>query len=220
MLRTIHLPDDLGPVAKDGHGDDGPGLAGRQRQLAKLRLLDPYLVVPVDPPTAEVFAPVGVLVVDHQEGEAAVLAAEALAACRPRHRCSQDRGALFVVFVFRSCEGGQRRRRGDESHYLFSWRWPVLFELVRRWWTMKGAWGGGSRAWAGFGFSLSAAACVCRLNCNRCIYSAVNLPFTLIFYIKARVYARLYVSLFIFFRFSSFFWPFVANGFTPTELHD
>lgn len=99
LLTHSNSPNDFAAVSVDGHRHRGPGLAGRQRELAELGLLDPDLVVAVQSPAPEVLAPVGVLVVYHQQGEAAVLAPEAPAARRPRHGCAEDRGTLETTIL-------------------------------------------------------------------------------------------------------------------------
>ena len=73
-------------------------------------------------PTPEVLAPVGVLVVDHQEGEAALLAAEALAARRTRHRRAQDRGTLYK----RAKHTEKRRKRIELASLEYSWDIEVM----------------------------------------------------------------------------------------------
>lgn len=90
-----YAPDNLGPIAKDGHGHGGAGLACGQRELAKLGLLDANLKVAVQSSTPEVFAPVRVLIVYYEQSEAPVLAAKALAPCCSGYCCSQDRGTLY-----------------------------------------------------------------------------------------------------------------------------
>lgn len=93
--RVCNSPNDLGPVSKDRHGHGGAGLVRREGQFAKLGLLDSYLAVAVQPPTSEILAPVGVLVVDHEQREAAVFAENGTAG-GARDGGAQDRGALGI----------------------------------------------------------------------------------------------------------------------------
>lgn len=68
------LPDDFGPISIDSHGHNGACLARREGQFSKFRLLHADFIIAVQSTPAEIFTPVGVLVVDHQQSEASVFA--------------------------------------------------------------------------------------------------------------------------------------------------
>ena len=70
-------------------------LARRQRQFPKFRLFNANLVIAVDSTTTEVFAPVSVLVVDHQQSEASIFVERWASGCT-RHCCSQNGRTLIV----------------------------------------------------------------------------------------------------------------------------
>lgn len=98
----------LSPIPDNRHRDQRAGLrAGRQRHLPELGLLDADVVVDVQPPAAEVLAPVGVLVVQHQQRKAAVLVER-----RPggrRHGGADNRGALITRRTGQTLDALQQR---------------------------------------------------------------------------------------------------------------
>lgn len=65
LLSNIILPNNFGPVTIDSHGYNGACLACRQGQFSKFRLLHADLIIAMQSAPPEVFAPVGVLVIDH-----------------------------------------------------------------------------------------------------------------------------------------------------------
>lgn len=108
--RTSASPNDFGPVTIDSHGHNGASLARREGQLSKFRLLDADLIIAVQPAPTEVLAPVGILVVDHQQSEASVLAV-GLASSRARYRRAQNRSTLRVILTVRRCLAVLRRNK-------------------------------------------------------------------------------------------------------------
>lgn len=96
------LPNDFGPVTIDSHGHNGACLASCKGQFAKFRLLHANLIIAVQSTTPEIFAPVGVLVVDHQQSEASVFAVWRASGCA-RYRRSQNRSTLHVILTVKHC---------------------------------------------------------------------------------------------------------------------
>lgn len=91
----ITLPDDFGPVTVNRHGHNSASLARSQWQFPKLRLFYADLVITVKPTTPEIFAPVGILVVDNQQGETSIFVVRR-ASGRSWHRRSQNRCTLVA----------------------------------------------------------------------------------------------------------------------------
>lgn len=99
LLRSnFILPNNFGPVTIDSHGHNGARLACRQGQLSKFRLLHTDLIIAMQSAPPEVFAPVGVLVIDHQQSEASVFAVWR-ASGRARYRRSQNRSTLRIILT-------------------------------------------------------------------------------------------------------------------------
>lgn len=98
LFSNFILPNNFGPVTIDSHGHNGARLACRQRQFTKFRLLHTDLVIAMQSAPPEVFAPVGVLVIDHQQSEASVLAVWR-ASGRARYRRPQNRSTLRIILT-------------------------------------------------------------------------------------------------------------------------
>lgn len=97
------LPNNFGPVTIDSHGHYGARLACRQGQFSKFRLLHANFIIAMQSASPEVFAPVGILIIDHQQSEASVLAVWR-ASGRARYRRSQNRSTLRIILTVTYCD--------------------------------------------------------------------------------------------------------------------
>lgn len=83
------IPDNLGPVTEDSHGDDGALLVCSERELTEFGLFDSNFIVAVKSSSPEVFTPVGVLIIDHEQSQRTILA-EGRSSSGARYRGSQN----------------------------------------------------------------------------------------------------------------------------------